>query len=252
MTGAEQNLVSNEVILNEIKKNNEETAAIKDSINKLSNFMEKMCEGMESLKSRCNALEKQNASLNEELKFLKRFQRKNNCIIGNISETENENLIEKTVSVCQEIGISISEQTINNCYRLGKQRRSYPRPVLLSFNSYLVKKELMNRRDKFKAKCYSIKHDRSPEEREEGKRIYLAMCKLKVVDPNAFYRNKRFTFKGSHYGIEEIEVMLNSEKIDENISKRKRNEEDNTNQINIHPFFRSRTTSNASSKSTNA
>lgn len=235
-------------ILEELKKSNAEAAALRQSVTRALDLFEKTAQDVQILKNKCALLEKENIVLNKEIQYLKRYNRKNNCILFNVPEDENEMVLEKTKNIISDCGVNVQDASIDKCFRLGKKKdKNHSRPILLALNSYLVKQKIMEKREIFNSKSYSVKHDKSPEDREEARNIYNSLLKLKVLDHMASFKNGLYKVNGRHYNQEECNKMImslnNEEK--ENISKRKKPENDEDTQPNIHPFFRTRASSNS-------
>lgn len=219
---------TNEDLMNEIKRNLNETKEIKTTVEKSLTLMEDMVRQFSHMKEKCKALEEQNYRLTEEVKVLNRQLRRNNFIIYNVPNAENENVVDKVKEVCADAEININEQNINNCYRMG--RGGDPRPILVSLNSNLLKRNIFEKKELFQQKHYRLSHDRTREERDEGKRIYDCINKLRSLDSRVIYARKMFKFRGSYYSLKEAESLLDGCEIgaqsdEEQVKKKQRVDE---------------------------
>lgn len=203
---------SNEDIMNEIKKNLNETKEIKTTLEKALTVMEDMMGQFTELKIKCENLEEKNTRLSEQVKYLNSQVRKNNFVIYNVPKTENEDIVEKVKEICLEAEITVSDQEINNCFRIGKG--ADPRPVLVSLSSNLLKRKIFSKREYLQQKHYRLNHDRTLEEREEGRRIFACLSKLKSLDSSVMYRNRTFKFRGDFYTLKEVEELIKGGSLD--------------------------------------
>lgn len=192
--------------MNEIKKNLCETREIKTTLEKTLTLMEDVMKQFSDVKLKCKELEEKNDRLTEEVKILNMQLRRNNFIIYNVPKTESESVVDRVKEVCAEAEVIVTDQDINNCFRIG--RGGEPCPILVSLNSNLLKRKIFNRKELFQQKHYRLGHDRTKEEREEGRRIYACMNKMKELDDRAVYSKKVFRFRGNHYSLKEAEALF--------------------------------------------
>lgn len=167
-------------------------------------LIEKILLELDFVKNKCITLEEKNISLEKEVKFLNRQIRRNNFLMHNVQVTDNENVADKVKDIFKELNLSIPDYAINNCFRLGKG------PILISLNSTLVKNDIFKYRNDLKNRNIFISHDRTPEEREEGKIIHSVLTKLKLIDETTTYRKGFFKFQGNYFRLKEIENFVNS------------------------------------------
>lgn len=102
-----------------------------------------------------------------------------------------------------------NDQDINNCFRIGKGGE--PRPILVSLNSYLLKRKIFSNKQLFQHRHFRLSHDRTKEEREEGRRIFACISKMKNLDIRANYNRKVFSFRGNRYTLKEAEALFTEE-----------------------------------------
>ncbi|KAK9502233.1 hypothetical protein O3M35_011896 [Rhynocoris fuscipes] len=161
------------------------------------------------LKVRCKNLEEKNTILEQQVRNLKRQIRKNNVVFHNVTSSDNEDAYKKIKELCSEVNVTVPDYAINNCYRVGKTGDK--RPIIVSFNNSQVKTEIMKKKEELKMKSHPVSHDRTPEDREEAKKVYNSVAKLKEIDPNASYRRGFFKFRGNYYRINEVDYLLNEQ-----------------------------------------
>lgn len=210
MAGDEINaIVTNQDLLAAIKANTSETRDIKKSVESICNLIEDLTKEVSSLKCRVSDLEKKNSMLEGKLEYNERKARKNNFVIYNIPEVndrKNENLIGTVKEFCNEMGVELADHSLSDCFRLG--RGTGPRPILVVLNNNIVKQTIMKKSRELRSINHRISHDRTRQEREEGKQIYTYLSKLKTMDPNASYFRNQFKFRGGTYSQKEISEIF--------------------------------------------
>lgn len=169
--------------------------------------MTELLKNFEDTKSKCKELEKQNSQLREEIKIMKRQSRKNNFLIYNVAKEDNENTVGKVKQICADIEVALPDSAINDCFRVGKRE---PQPILVTLNNQFIKRDIFKKKQLLQEKNMRISHDRSKEDREEGRRVYNYLIKLKSLDPNISYRRNLFKFRGSFLTLKEIEDLLDN------------------------------------------
>lgn len=131
----ESGLVDN---IEQIKNTCEQTKAKLDKINTEVETLKIENAGM---KSDLKRVEEENKELKAKLSDLDQYGRKNDVIIQNIPEVENENLVKVLAEVANKIGVSIREFDITVAHRLPTKKGV--RPVIVRFHSAEKKKEIM-------------------------------------------------------------------------------------------------------------
>lgn len=242
-------VISNEDLLAAINQNTQEIIHMKTAFESIAATFQGALNELSNVKSKCLNLEKRNAQLENEIKILKRQARSNNFIIYKVPEEEDrstENVLNTVETICDKLQLSLPSGSVNNCFRLGKGTNN--RPILVSLNSKLLKNEIMKRKEDFAKINTPISQDRTPEDREYGRRIFNCLNNLRKVDKNASYYNKKFKLRGVLYTMEEAEEitqgLTNSDETSDsgNLKKSK--------QQKLEDFrFRPRTLSNTSTSS---
>ena len=101
-----------------------------------------------------NLVEKQK-SLPSEIDNLEQYSRRNCLVLHGVNESNNENtneIIIKTFS--EELGVEIKEDDLDRSHRLGKPKRkdNKPRPIIVKFARYAVRREIFMNKKKLKGK----------------------------------------------------------------------------------------------------
>ena len=105
-----------------------------------------------------NLAEKQE-SLSSEIGNLEQYSRRNCLVLHGVNESNDENtneIIIKTFS--EELGVEITEDDLDRSHRLEKPKRkdSKPRPIIVKFACYAVRREIFMNKRKLKGKRLSI------------------------------------------------------------------------------------------------
>lgn len=196
-------------LMAEIKNGTRESREIKATVESIASSLKEALLEISDLKARCVLLEKENGRLENEVRLLKRQSRNNNFIIYRVPEHEersSENVLKTVQKTCEAAGIELKDTSVNNCFRLG--RSSKDRPILVSLTRKLVKNEVMLKKEDFARLNTPISHDRTPEERDHGRKIFNLMSHLKKIDKNATYQSNKFKFRGVFHTMEEVEEIV--------------------------------------------
>lgn len=203
-------VVTNEELLEAIRDNIKETKEIKATMDSIVSALKTALEDISNLNSKCELLENKNIMLENEIKFLKRQLRINNFILHKVPENEvrdHEDILKTVKTVCEAAEIILPDSAINKCFRIGKSSKE--RPILVSLNSKLIKDEIMKKKEVFFRNNTPISQDRSPEERQFGRRIFNCMNYLRKIDKNATYFKNKFKCRSVLYSLEEVENLIN-------------------------------------------
>lgn len=192
--------VTNEIILEEIKKNKEELKLLIEAVEV------RLTLKLEDLNRRLIKVEAENELLTNKLEKLDRKQRENNIIIFGL-ETRNEeltpNYIKKQIKNLVDIDITDSE--LNNFYPLGKT--SDP-PIKIEFTSFLKKKAILRNTKKLKGSRIFIANDLTEKQRNQNsilrKHLNLARGNKEV---NCYIKGNRLHVNGRTYSPDELEYQ---------------------------------------------
>ena len=101
-----------------------------------------------------NLTEKQK-SLSSEIDELEQYSRRNCLTLHGVNESNDENTNEiKIKTFSEELGVKIKEDDIDTSHRLGKPKRkdSKPRPIIVKFARYAVRREIFINKRNLKGK----------------------------------------------------------------------------------------------------
>lgn len=83
----------------------------------------------------------------------------NNICVYNLPEEDHENVENKFLQICKEnLGLDMTSRDIARCYRAGKKSERI-RPIIVKFNSYHSKKEVMRNMQKLTGTGIGISED---------------------------------------------------------------------------------------------
>ena len=94
-------------------------------------------------------------SLSSEIDDLEQYSRRNYLVLHSVNKSNDENtneIIIKTFS--EELGVEIKEDDLDRSHRLGKPKRkdNKPRPIIVKFARYAVRREIFMNKRKLKGK----------------------------------------------------------------------------------------------------
>lgn len=126
-------------------------------IKKYEESIAKMTEEIATLRLENEVLKKE---CNSKTDVLEQYSRKNNLRVYGIQETQNEN-VEALVNglLKNNLGLSMGENYIDCCHRVGPKRDNRPRPILVRFVSYKSRAEVYRSKSKLKGSKLLIKED---------------------------------------------------------------------------------------------
>ncbi|KAK9503060.1 hypothetical protein O3M35_011710 [Rhynocoris fuscipes] len=140
-----------EEILGAIKENNSEIKNMNTNIVKIGTALEHALKELNDLKIKNEKLQKQVNIHETEINFLRREVKKNNLVLFNVTEKENEaegDTLSCIRELFQRFEININEDNVNECHRIGK--KSGTRPVLLALTNSKLKKKILEKREDLK------------------------------------------------------------------------------------------------------
>ena len=125
---------------------------------KFDNFekeMKKKNEKINQLEKTIENLVEKYKSLSSEIDDLEHYSRRNCLVLHGVNESNGENtneIIIKTFS--EELGVKIKDDDIDRSHRLGKPKRkdNKPRPIIVKFARYAVRREIFMNKRKLKGK----------------------------------------------------------------------------------------------------
>lgn len=102
--------------------------------------------------------------------------------------------------------MNINENCVNDCHRIGRGKA--PRPILLSLNSFHMKLEIIKKRENFNKLKIALSSDRTREDREYRRKLYICLQKIKEIDRNAVIYNSFIKLNDKKYNLEEAETFI--------------------------------------------
>nr|CAI5818435.1 unnamed protein product [Callosobruchus analis] len=112
------------------------------------------------LKEETVMLRSENEQLQKRIDFLDQELRINNLRIFNLSEKDQENVAEEVMQlVSSRIGVSIKQEDIVDCRRLGRKREGKPRAIILKLTNLAKKQSIYNKKKMLSGTNICIKED---------------------------------------------------------------------------------------------
>nr|CAH7749704.1 unnamed protein product [Callosobruchus chinensis] len=112
------------------------------------------------LKEETSMLRAENDQLQKKIDFLDQECRMNNLRIFNLPEKEHENLAEEVIHlVSSRLGMSIKQEEILDCRRLGRKRDGKPRGIILKLTTLTKKQNIYNKKKMLRGTNICIKED---------------------------------------------------------------------------------------------
>lgn len=151
--------VTNEVILEELKKNRQELRSLIEAVEVRITLK------IEDLNRRINTLEFKNAENTDRIERLERKSRENNIIIFGL-ESKPENISTDFIKceIKKLVDVNITEGDLNNFYPLGKAKNP---PIKIEFTSFLKKTEVLKNAKNLKGTRVSMVRDLTFKQRQE-------------------------------------------------------------------------------------
>ena len=121
----------------------------------LEKKIKKKDEKINQLEKPIETLAEKQKSLSSEIDDLEKYSRRNCLVLHGVNERNDENtneIIIKTFS--EELGVEIKEDDLDRSHRLGKPKGkgNKPRPIIITFARYAVRREIFMNRRKLKGK----------------------------------------------------------------------------------------------------
>lgn len=135
-------------------------------------------------------LEKQLSELQVTCDNLEQYSRVNNVRIFGVEETDNENVCETVLQLCNnKLGVKLAPSDIDVCYRLPKGKSSV-KSIMVRFTRRTVKDQIYGAKRKLKGTKIVIREDLTK------RRQNLLKMAFNIVGPrNAFTRNENIYIK---------------------------------------------------------
>lgn len=99
-------------------------------------------------------------SVNDQLDDLEAYSRKGCLLLHGMAEEKDENVCNKVVEfINKQIKIDnfhLDESMIDNVHRLGASKKDKPRPIIIKFTRYMIKKIIFKHKRQLKNSGYSL------------------------------------------------------------------------------------------------
>lgn len=164
---------------------------IKQDFNKIAN----------SYKEEITKLELHNYQLQKNVIQLERKVRKNNLVIYGINNLER-NICDAILKIFREkLEVDITENDINDLYKLGKHNTS---PVLIEFISFRKKQLVLENAKKLKGTNISISKDLCASDRVDNKKLVTHMKEAKKRGITSYIKGNKLVIGEDIYTADQI------------------------------------------------
>lgn len=186
--------ISNEQIFELLQRTSQDVLVIKQD---LAGFKEEI----DSLKSTVDFLETENIQLKQQILRQEDFLKKKNILIFGLQETDARPLGEIVLDFFKtKLQIILDSRDLDNFYRIGEQRTTGNRPILVRFLRELNVQEVFKNAKKLKGTGLTVAKDLSYEKRAENKILhnYLKIARekhfpAKIVKSKLIVGNDEYT-----------------------------------------------------------
>ena len=119
--------------------------------------------------------------------------RENSIIVFNVVESEasdsgtrKEFDLSEIIKIASVCGIKLVRHEVTKLFRLGKKDQNKRRPLLVSFSSLEIKRNLMKNLSKLRDQSVNVTvdHDMTPEERRLNQKLYMEAKRLEEENPS--------------------------------------------------------------------
>ena len=145
-------------------------SSTKESCLKLDNvdsFMKKVCDlekRVVVIDIEVNQLRRENKDLKEKMITMESQSRRDNLQFIGVDESRNENCERIVISLCESVGINITERAIIRAHRLGKFNAQRQRPIIVRFHHFKDREWVFSKRNEFKTQCRIRVNEDFPQE----------------------------------------------------------------------------------------
>lgn len=189
----------NEELLSKFLKNefDRQTATLKEELEKVQGEIQKL---RLSTAIRLEACEERTSKVEHEFLKIKRNALKNNIIVTGL-RLDSSDLVQSTISQLNYLlDINLSEQDINNIYRLGKNKPE----VKIEFLSYLTKTKVITKRRKLKGTKVYINEDLCEEDRRDSKILRKHLNLARQKNCRAYIRSGCLFVDGEKFSVQQL------------------------------------------------
>lgn len=156
--------------------------------------------------------EREVALLKNKVSFLESEHKRKNLVLYGVLEQSDESFEQLQESILHILnnllGLNISFQEIDHCYRLGKRRGSTPRPVLLKCLTQWRKEQIIKNASRLKNHKIYIDHDLNKEQIIRRKELIPVMIQLRNQGKHAVVRLDQLFVDGVKMNAEESQELM--------------------------------------------
>ena len=131
--------------------------ALLKKIDELETEIKNKAEKIQLLENRVEILEEEKEFQGKEIDDLEQYSRRNCLLLHGVVETNAECTDDIIIKTCaEELGIDVKLEDLDRSHRLGKVKRNYnkPRPIIVKFARYAVRKKAFSNKKKLRVKNY--------------------------------------------------------------------------------------------------
>ena len=150
----------------------ESLGALSKKIDELEKQIKNKDEKIQLLENRVEILKEEKESQGKEIDDLEQYSRRNCLLLHGVVETNAECTDDIIIKTCaEELGIDVKQEDLDRSHRLGKVKRNdnKPRPIIVKFARYAVRKRYFQTKKKLKGKKLLIRES-------------LTVYKMKLID----------------------------------------------------------------------
>ena len=132
--------------LESLKKNYKD---LKDSLEFTQSqveFLLKENKSLDQLDEDYEEMEQRLSDLESKQDDIEQYTRKFNLEIHGFPENEDEDLADSVIKIGELTGVIVTRKNIDIAYRMKRKSRNLPRPIIVRFRSYGIKRKLYNAR----------------------------------------------------------------------------------------------------------
>lgn len=203
MSMNEKKNVSNDEIYKALMNLSAQNIEIKEEIRSLKTNLETKTT---EIRREYEKLKEENRELKYKLRITERRAKKNNIIIYNCREAENENTVNRVLELANEkLNVELTVSEINNAYRIGVKDNEKIRPIRLELISYLKKTEINSQGRRLKGSSVYMRDDLTPEDLDERKLLIKHLAYARKNNIPAKINKFNLIVNGETYSYQDLE-----------------------------------------------
>lgn len=181
---------------------NVKTDMTNESLSSLTKAMERILKENDSLKLKIQQLE-------DKLDYLENQSRRNNIIIYGVKDEDNENwnaTENKAVEfIKNNLKTELKAHEIERSHRLGKKFRGTNRPIIIKFNNFKTKNELLKASPKLKGTGFALSEDFSQKVKDTRNQLKPYLIKARANGHYSFLKYNKLNIDGKSWSLEELQ-----------------------------------------------